>query len=62
MKINQRQKFIMKRIQLFKCKTAASLAGVALLIFVNSASSQLTVTGANQLGAVPLTQIGRAHV
>ena len=55
MKFRQRRKFNMKQLQRFKCKIAAGLACLALLAFANSASSQLTVTGASQLGAVPLT-------
>ena len=36
-------------------KIAASLVFVVLLTFVSPASSQITVTGADQMGAVPLT-------
>jgi|GEM_PF-1656921 len=45
----------MEKSQQFKCKIAGSLACLVLLFFVNSASAQLTVTGADQMGAVPLT-------
>lgn len=45
----------MKKLQLTKYKAAAGLAGLALLVLASSAPAQLTVTGANQLGAVPLT-------
>lgn len=41
----------MNKPQLLKCKTAASLACLALLSFAGSASAQLTVTTANQQGS-----------
>src|ERR1017187_9925707 len=47
--------FILEKLQPFKCKIAASLACLALSFFVNSAWAQLTVTGADQIGSVPLT-------
>jgi hypothetical protein len=40
----------MKSLKLLKCKIAVSLAFLPLLIFVDSASAQLTVTTANQHG------------
>src|SRR5947207_628314 len=40
----------MKRPQLPKCKSIASLVFIALLIVVSSASASLTVTTANQQG------------
>ena len=38
-----------------KCNAAASLACLALLIFIHSAQAQVTVTGADMIGSVPLT-------
>lgn len=45
----------MNKPQLLKSKIAARLACLALLFFINSASAQLTVTTADQQGALPLT-------
>jgi hypothetical protein len=53
-KIDRYRKFIMKKPHRLKDKTAASLVFLALMFLAGPASAQLTVTGTNQLGAVPL--------
>jgi alpha-L-rhamnosidase len=45
----------MYKIQLLKGKIAASLVCLTLFLFDIPASSQITVTGTNQVGSVPLT-------
>jgi hypothetical protein len=51
---NNTEIFSMEKPQPFK-KIAAGLACLALLLLVHPARAQLTVTGTDQLGAVPLT-------
>ena len=45
----------MNTLKLIQCKGAVNLASLILLSFANCVSAQLTVTGTNQTGSLPLT-------